>query len=55
MVWKRYGEHSNSYDARGLMEPFAAVPKVSAIDGDTAESMPTTCPPDRSTWSCAGS
>jgi len=30
------GEHSISYDARGLSEPNAAVPKVSEIDGTTA-------------------
>ena len=27
------GEHAISYDARGLAEPDAAVPKVSEIDG----------------------
>jgi len=31
------GEHSISYDARGLAEPDAAVPKVSSIAGETAE------------------
>ena len=31
------GEHAISYDARGLSEPDAAVPKVSEIDGTTAE------------------
>ena len=31
------GEHAISYDARGLAEPDAAVPKVSEIDGATAE------------------
>ena len=31
------GEHAISYDARGLSEPNAAVPKISEIDGATAE------------------
>ena len=31
------GEHGISYDARGLSEPDAAVPKVSEIDGTSAE------------------
>jgi len=31
------GEHAISYDARGLAEPDAAVPKISEIDGTTAE------------------
>jgi methylamine---glutamate N-methyltransferase subunit B len=31
------GEHAISYDARGLAEPDAAVPKVSEIDGAAAE------------------
>ena len=31
------GEHAISYDARGLSEPDAAIPKVSEIDGATAE------------------
>ena len=31
------GEHAISYDARGLSEPDAAVPKISEIDGATAE------------------
>ena len=31
------GEHAISYDARGLSEPDAAVPKVSEIDGTSAE------------------
>ncbi len=30
------GESRISYDARGLAEPVAAIPKVSEIDGDTA-------------------
>ena len=30
------GERGISYDARGLMEPHAEVPKVSEIDGETA-------------------
>ena len=30
------GERGISYDARGLMEPFAEVPKVSDVDGDKA-------------------
>jgi glutamate synthase domain-containing protein 3 len=30
------GEHRISYDARGLMEPHAEVPKVSQIDGEKA-------------------
>ena len=31
------GEHGISYDARGLSEPDAAVPKISEIDGTSAE------------------
>ena len=31
------GEHAISYDARGLSEPDATVPKISAIDGASAE------------------
>jgi len=31
------GEHAISYDARGLSEPDAVVPKVSEIDGTSAE------------------
>ena len=30
------GERSISYDARGLMEPNASIPKISEIDGDKA-------------------
>jgi glutamate synthase domain-containing protein 3 len=30
------GDRRVTYDARGLVEPFAEVPKVSQIDGDTA-------------------
>ena len=48
------GEHSISYDARGLSEPDAAVPKVSEIDGRPPSSTRTTSRPGRSTWSCAG-
>ena len=30
------GEHAVNYDARGLAEPLADVPRVSELDGETA-------------------
>ena len=30
------GEHAINYDARGLAEPFADIPRVSELDGETA-------------------
>ena len=49
------GANAATYDARGLVELDGTIPKVSEIDGDSATiEARETCPPARSTSSCAG-
>ena len=48
------GSRRTTYDARGLAEPHAEIPKVSDIDGVTASFDATDLTTRRSTSSCAG-
>ena len=52
--WAR-GERKITYDARGLAEPFADVPKISEIDGTRARFDAQDLTTRRSTSSSAGS